>query len=188
MPLHGELAPRPVTLAWLDAEEAVLFRWPGSGGPPVDPVPKRLRSEVPSRHRATGQVSHDPRRPGGGGIPDDRLERRREHLLDAFVRAVAARIPPDDRVVLMGPGPVRERLAGEIRATDLRTRRTRSIESHPTGRLTERQLQAQLRIVAGTAPERRGTAADGTGGGAFRPPSRSAGMGPFRYRIATVRP
>ena len=163
MPLHGELAPRPVTLAWLDAEEAVLFRWPGSGGPPVDPVPERLRSDVPSRHRATGQVSHDPRRPGGGGIPDDRLERRREHLLGAFVRAVAARIPPDDRVVLMGPGPVRERLAGEIRATDLRARRTRSSESHPTGRLTERQLQAQLRIIAGTAPERRGTAADGTG-------------------------
>jgi hypothetical protein len=85
-------------------------------------------------------VSHDPRRPGGGGIPDDRLERRREHLLDAFVRAVAARIPPDDRVVLIGPGPVRERLAGEIRATDLQARRTRSIDSRPAGRLTDRQL------------------------------------------------
>ena len=108
-------------------------------------------------------MSHDPRRPGGGGIADDRLDRRREHLLDAFVRAVAARIPPDDRVILIGPGPVRERLAGEIRATDLRARRTRSIESRPAGRLTERQLQARLRAVAGTAPERRGTAADETG-------------------------
>ena len=37
MPLHGEHAARPVTLAWLDAEEAILFRWPGSGDPPVDP-------------------------------------------------------------------------------------------------------------------------------------------------------
>ena len=78
-------------------------------------------------------------------------------------RGGAARIPPDDRVVLVGPGPVRERLAGEIRVTDLRARRTRSIESRPAGRLTERQLRAQLRLLAGAAPERRGTEADGTG-------------------------
>ena len=69
-------------------------------------------------------------------------------------RGGAARIPPDDRVVLVGPGPVRERLAGEIRVTDLRARRTRSIESRPAGR---------LRLLAGAAPERRGTEADGTG-------------------------
>ena len=163
MPLHGQHDSRPVTLAWLDAEEAILLRWSGNGGPPDDPVPERLRSDVPSRHRATGEVRHDPHRPGGGGVADDRLERRREQLLDAFVRAVAARIPPDDRLFLMGPGAVRERLAGEIRATDLRARRTRPVESRPAGRLTERQLQAQLRVVAGAAPERRGTAADETG-------------------------
>ena len=155
MPLHAENAPRPVTLAWLDAEEAVLLRWPGTAGPPGDPVPERLSSDVPSRHRAAGHVSHDPRRPGGGGIPDDRLERRRERLLASFLHGVTARIPPDDRVVLLGPGSVRDRLADELRAADARARRARPIESRPAGRMTDRQLQAWLRLSAGIAPERR---------------------------------
>ena len=42
MPLHAEHAPRPVTLAWLDAEEAIILRWPGIEGPPGDPAPERL--------------------------------------------------------------------------------------------------------------------------------------------------
>jgi hypothetical protein len=163
MPLHGEHAPRPVTLAWLDAEEAILLRWPGSGGPPADPVAERFSSDVPSRHRATGHVSHDPRRPGGGGIPDDRLERRREQLLGAFLHGVAARIPPEDRVVLLGPGSAHERLAEELRAADSRARRARPIESRPAGRMTERQLQAWLRLSAGVAPERRHASADEIG-------------------------
>jgi hypothetical protein len=102
-----------------------------------------------------GHVSHDPRRPGGGGIPDDHLERRREHLLASFLHGVAARIPPDDRVVLLGPGSVRDRLADELRASDARARRARPIESRPAGRMTDRQLQAWLRLSAGIAPERR---------------------------------
>jgi hypothetical protein len=164
MPLHAEHAPRPVTLAWLDAEEAILLRWPGIGGPPGDPVPERLSSDVPSRHRATGHVRHDPRvRPGGGGIPDDRLERRREQLLESFLHGVAARIPPGDRVVLLGPGPVHERLAAELRAGDSRARRARPIESQPAGRMTERQLVAWLRLSAGIAPERRRRSTDETG-------------------------
>jgi hypothetical protein len=163
MPLHAENAPRAVTLAWLDAEEAILLRWPGVDGPPGDPAPERLTSDVPSRHRATGRVRHDPRRPGGGGIPDDRLERRREQLLASFVHGVAARIPPDDRVVLLGPGSVREKLADELRASDARARRARTIESRPAGRMTDRQLQAWLRVSAGVAQERR------------RPPTEDAG-------------
>jgi hypothetical protein len=164
MPLHAEQAPRPVTLAWLDAEEAILLRWPGVEGPPGDPVPERLSSDVPSRHRATGRVRHDPRvRPGGGGIPDDRLERRREQLLESFLRGVAARIPPGDRVVLLGPGSVRERLAAELRADDSRARRARPIESRPAGRMTERQLLAWLRASAGVAPERRRPSMEETG-------------------------
>jgi hypothetical protein len=110
---------------------------------------------VPSRHRAAGHVSHDPRRPGGGGIPDDRLERRRERLLASFLHGVTARIPPDDRVVLLGPGSVRDRLADDLRAADARARRARPIESMPAGRMTDRQLQAWLRLSAGIAPERR---------------------------------
>jgi len=104
MPLHVEHAPRPITLAWLDAEEAILLRCPGIGSPPGDPVPERLSSDVPSRHRAPGHVRHDPRVRPGGGIPDDRLERRREQLLESFLHGVAARIPPGDSGGPPGPG------------------------------------------------------------------------------------
>lgn len=164
MPFHAEPAPRPVTLAWLDAEEAIILRWPGIGGPPGDPVPERLSSDVPSRRRPTGHVRHDPRmRPGGGGIADDRLEHRRDQLLEAFLRGVAARIPPGDHVVLLGPGTVRERLAAELRAGDSRAQRARPIDSRPAGRMTERQLVAWLRMSAGIAPERRRPSADEPG-------------------------
>ncbi len=164
MPLHAEHAPRPVTLAWLDAEEAIILRWPGIEGPPGDPVPERLTSDVPSRHRPPGHVRHDPRmRRGGGGIADDRLDHRREQLLETFLHGVAARIPPDDHVVLLGPGPVRERLAAQLRAGDSRARRARPIDSRPAGRMTERQLLAWLRMSAGIAPERRRPSPDETG-------------------------
>ncbi len=163
MPLNAEHAPRPVTLAWLDAEEAIIIRWPGIEGPPGDPVPERISSEVPSHRRPPGHVRHDPRmRPGGGGIADDRLDHRREQLLETFLHGVAARIPPDDHVVLLGPGAVRERLAAQLRAGDSRARRARPIDSRPAGRMTERQLLAWLRMSAGIAPERRRPSSDET--------------------------
>ena len=137
MPLHVEHAPRPITLAWLDAEEAILLRCPGIGSPPGDPVPERLSSDVPSRHRAPGHVRHDPRVRPGGGIPDDRLERRRE--------------------------PAHERRVAELRAGDSRVRRARPVESRPAGRMTDRQLVARLRQSAGVAPERRRPSPDETG-------------------------
>ena len=76
-------------------------------------------------------------------------------LLASFLHGVTARIPPDDRVVLLGPGSVRDRLAADLRAADARARRARPIESRPAGRMTDRQLQAWLRLSAGIAPERR---------------------------------
>jgi hypothetical protein len=101
-------------------------------------------------------------RPGGGGIADDRLEHRREQLLQTFLHGVAARIPPGDHVVILGPGPVRERLAAQLRAGDTKARRARPIDSRPAGRMTERQLVAWLRMSAGIAPERRRPAVDET--------------------------
>ena len=163
MPLHVEHAPRPITLAWLDAEEAILLRCPRIGSPPGDPVPERLSSDVPSRHRAPGHVRHDPRVRPGGGIPDDRLEWRPEQLLESFLHGVAARIPPGDSVVLLGPGPAHERRVAELRAGDSRVRHARPVESRPAGRMTDRQLVAWLRQSAGVAPERRRPSPDETG-------------------------
>jgi hypothetical protein len=60
MSLHAEHAPRPVTLAWLDAEEAIIVRWPGIEGPPGDPVPERsARTCRPAiARRATSGMTH----------------------------------------------------------------------------------------------------------------------------------
>jgi hypothetical protein len=157
MRLQREHPHRPVTLVWLDTDEAILLR---SGGPVNEgtdpPDPRRIRSEVPPHHRATGRGHHDSRvHSGSGADPDDLAERRREHLLASYLREVAALVPPDDRVVVLGPGPVHARFAAELRAADLRHRRDRPVEEAASAHLTERQLRARLRELSGSAPERR---------------------------------
>jgi len=116
---------------------------------------RRVHSQVPPRRRATGHAHHDPRaRSGGGADPDDLVERRREHLLASYLREVAALVPAGDRVIVIGPGPVHGRLAGELRAADARHRRVRPVEDSAAGPLTERQLRARWRELNGHAPER----------------------------------
>jgi len=150
MTVRPDPALRPTTLVWIDTEEAVVLRW--QAGAEV----RRLRSEVPPRHRSTGHVRHDPRiRAGGGGVPDDGLERRRRLLLDKFLDEVAGLVPPDDRAVIIGPGPVREHLAEALRADDRHHGRLRPVETEPAGALTEPQLIAMLRRLAGAPPVRR---------------------------------
>lgn len=157
MTLQREHRHRPVTLVWLDASEAIILGGEGPAGDGTDPPGiRRVRSQVPPHHRATGRVHHDPRvRSGGGADPDDLVERRREHLIGAYVREVAALIPPNDRVVIVGPGPVHGRLATELRAADLHHHRTRPIEASAGGPVTERQLRARWRELSGSPPERR---------------------------------
>ena len=157
MRLHGEHQHRPVTLVWLDADEAILLGSEAPAGDGADPpgVP-RVRSQVPPPHRAPRRVHHDPRvRSGGGADPDDLVERRREHLIGAYIREVAGLLPPDDRIVIVGPGPVHGRLADEVRAADIRHRRDRPVEEAAAGPLTERQLRARWRELNGSPPERR---------------------------------
>jgi hypothetical protein len=155
MRLQREHQHRPVTLVWLDTDEAILLR---SGGPAAaggEPEARRIRSEVPPHRRATGQAHHDSRvRSGGGADPDDLADRRRERLLAAYLRSVAALVPPGDRVVVLGPGPVHGRLAAELRADDARHRRDRPVEDSAAPPLTDRQLRARLRELAGVPSER----------------------------------
>ena len=157
MTLQREPRHRPVTLVWLDASEAILLGSEVPAGDGADPPGvRRVRSQVPPHHRATGRVHHDPRvRSGGGADPDDLVERRREHLIGAYVREVAALVPPEGTVVIMGPGPVHGRLAAEVRAADARHHHTRRIEASAAGPLTERQLRARWRDLNGSPPERR---------------------------------
>jgi hypothetical protein len=156
MRLQREHSHRSVTLVWLDADGAILLLDEGRAGDGTDPPAiRRVRSQVPPHRRATGQAHHDSRvRSGGGADPDDLADRRREHLLAAYLREVAALVPAEDRVVILGPGPVHGRLAGELRAADARHRRMRPVEDMPAGALTERQLRARWRELNGSTPER----------------------------------
>ena len=144
---HAEL---PVSLIWIDCEEAVLARWNGSL------TLDRLRSDVPPHHKSTGNVRIDPQtRHGGGGPVEDRLERWRQEHLREFLVLVARRIPATDEVTILGPGVVREHLERLLLADDRRHHRTRTVDTRPSGRLSERQLVARLREMAGTPPKRR---------------------------------
>jgi hypothetical protein len=156
MRLQREHQLRPVTLVWLDTDEAILLYDEGSAGAGTGvPMIRRIRSQVPPHRRATDHVHHDPRvRSGGGADPDDLVERRREHLLAAYLREIAALVPPGDRVVVIGPGTLRTRFSGDLRMADARHRRIRPVEDAPAGPLTERQLRARWRELNGLSPER----------------------------------
>lgn len=138
-------------LVWIDAEEAVLVRWDGD-----EAIIERVRSDVPRRRRSTGHVRHDPQvRHGGGGTPQSAGEPRRLEHLRRFVGAVAARIQPDEDVLILGPGTVRARLEASLRELDGHIAAERRVISEASRRRTDPQLVAQLRELIGDEPPRR---------------------------------
>ncbi len=151
------------TLVWIDARHAIVAHWQAG-----EARLERLESDVPSHRKATGHVRYDPAMRHGGGAPKDTGEANRLEHLARFVDLVATHVPPDDELGILGPGTVRDRLEHHIRETDRHASRTRTVTCQAAGRLTDRQLVARLRHLAG-AEQRRRTA------GAYRPteaPSR----------------
>lgn len=142
----------PTTLVWIDSDEALIVRW--DAGATIE----RVASDVPPHHGSTGDLPHD-RALGhdSEGGPRDRFERDRQTHLRAFVHAVAEHVPPTDAVRIVGPGVVRLRLGRVLRAEDRRLLRTRSVESRASAPLTEHQLVANVRALAGDPAPRRST-------------------------------
>jgi hypothetical protein len=143
-------------LVWIDAREAILVRWVDHGV-----SIERIESEVPEHHKTTGLVRRRPHydrnlMSGGYGHPHTSAERHRLEHLARFLDLVAARLSADDPVHIIGPGPVREHLRQTVGEADARGHRTRALTCEPTRRLTERQLVARIRTLAGDLP-RRGT-------------------------------
>lgn len=140
-----------VTLVWIDAREAIVVRR-------VDGVSRydRIESDVPAHHRATGNVRHDPSvRHGGGGPPQTAGEPHRLEHLARFLDAVAARLPRDEDLLLVGPGTVREHLARQIAEMDARHRAVRAVRCEAASPMTRRQLVARCRRATGDEPRRR---------------------------------
>jgi hypothetical protein len=137
------------TLVWIDTREARIVHWDGSTA-----EIERIESEVPEHRKATGLVRREPRydaglMSGGYGHPrtsDD--DHRLEHMA-RFLDQVASRIPSDKPLDILGPGLVREHFARLIREDDARHRREREPTCAASPRLTDRQLVARIRMLAG---------------------------------------
>ncbi len=149
--MHAQTAEAATTLVWIDSEEAIIVRWADRA------AVERIRSDVPGRHRSTPHVRVDPTiRHGGGGATADVAERARRSHLRAFLEDVARHVPDIDDVTVVGPGIVRERLERNLRADDRRHGRRRHVHSSAAERLTEQELVARVRALAGDAPRRQG--------------------------------
>jgi hypothetical protein len=141
---------RDCTLVWIDTREAVVAHWHAG-----EIRLERLESTVPAHRRATGHVRYDPAVGHGGLAPKDSGDAQRLEHLARFVEQVATRVPSADDVVILGPGNVRDRLLQHVREADRHASRTRVVTCRAAARLTDRQLTARLRHVAGADRERR---------------------------------
>lgn len=169
------------TLVWIDAREAVIVRWHDDEAH-VD----RVDSEVPAHHRATGHVRHDPAiRHGGGGQSQTAGEPHRLEHLARFVEQIAQRLPPDQDLLILGPGTVREHLERSVRDMDEHQGRSRAVSCEASARRTDRQLVARLRHFEGVEPRRRTV-------GAYRwsepQPHRPSGQVRLRPRRVVEKP
>jgi len=148
---HGTNGPPATTLVWIDSELAILARWRDG-----TTTMARIESEVPARRKSTGQVSHASgiRSGGGGGTSDTGEPHRLEHLA-RFLKAVAEQIADSDRLVVIGPGIVHERLAQQVVEHDREHRHDREVQTDRVGYVTDAQLRARLHEAAGIPPPRR---------------------------------
>jgi hypothetical protein len=168
------------TLVWIDTRVARIVRWDGHSA-----SIEQLESEVPDHRKATGMVRRQPRydaglMSGGYGHPrtsDD--DHRLEHLA-RFLDSVATRTSDDNPVDIVGPGTVREHLERVVREGDARHHRTRPVSCSAAPRLTDRQLVARVRGLAGDPPRRRTLGAYRWTGPAGTEPSGAPARGPRR--------
>ena len=125
---------------WISANSATVLRWS-----PDLTVRHRIESTVPGRHRSTGRPPTE-KHPAGEGYRD-------EHMRTFFVQ-VAQALPVDDDLLLVGDGEVVERFAEQVRTDDDSHGRKRRIDVENSGPLTERQLLARIRTLAGSPAKR----------------------------------
>jgi len=150
------IAQRRMTLVWIDADSASIVRWPG--GKDVE----RIDSEVPAHRRSTGHVRHEPSVGHGGVAPQDAGERHRNEHLRRFIATVADAVEADDEVAVLGQGTVFEGLARLLADRDRAHARARVVHVETSKRLTDRQLVARARVLAGAPPNRRAVGIAGT--------------------------
>lgn len=175
----------PTALAWIDSREATIVRV-RDGRFPLE----HLESDVPVHHRSTGHIRHRPSiRHGGGGPAQTAGEPHRLEHLARFVATVARRLEGEPDVMIVGPGTVREHLARQLRGS-IDPGEERRVHTEPAAPMTDRQLVALLRQLAGREPRRgrRSGSEPPASWEPFRPTGWSACRSPEqrRRRIADV--
>ena len=141
---------KPLTLVWIDARGATILHLRDATLTADD-----FASDVPSRHRTTVHVRHDPTVRHGGGMSQAAADAARVAHLDRFLAGVARRISPDSAVLILGSGPVRHRLAHRLRSRDMRRGRKRDVQSRAAPRMTRPQLVERLLRAVGQEPRKR---------------------------------
>jgi hypothetical protein len=141
---------KPQAVVWVDAREAVI-----ASGAGATLELERLESDVPAHRKSTGHIRHDPGLRHGGGASQTAGDRRRLEGLARFLARIQRRISPASDLLVIGPGPLHERLVRAIRGSDRRHRIDRLVRHAAAGRMTARQLVARLRAASGDLPRRR---------------------------------
>jgi hypothetical protein len=145
--MHAQATEGATTLVWIDSEEAIIVRWADRA------TVERVRSELSTHRRPSGHGSVAPAGRHGDSAADAQERARREELR-LFVEEVATRVPTTDDVTVVGPGIVRGRLERVLRADDRHHSRHRLVHSAAAERLTEQELVAHVRALAGDAAPR----------------------------------
>lgn len=148
-PTSTDPRPRPITLVWIDARSARIVRR-RDGGAAIE----RLESDVPPRRRSVRHIRRDPAVRHGGGMSQDAGEPHRLEHLTRFVERVAASLPVDADLVIIGPGTVRHQLERQVRDGDTDHPATRSVTGETATRLTDPQLIERLLHLTGDPPPR----------------------------------
>jgi hypothetical protein len=148
--MRAQVTEGATTLVWIDSEEAIIVRWADRA------TVERVRSEIHLHGHSNG---HGPQGPAGrhGAGAADAARRARQDDLRLFVDDVAERVPPTDDVTVVGPGVLRARLERTLRADDRRHGRRRLVHSAAADRLSEQELVAHVRALAGDEAPRLGT-------------------------------
>jgi hypothetical protein len=149
--MHAQATEGATTLVWIDSEEAIIVRWADRA------TVERVRSDAGGGHAR--REGHGPLATAGhhGDGGADAADRARREDLRLFVEDVAARLPSVDDVMVVGPGILRGQLERTIRAEDRHHGRHRLVHSAAADRLTEQELVARVRALAGDAAPRVGT-------------------------------
>ena len=147
--MHVRIAEPATTLVWIDSEEAIIVRWADRA------TVERVRSDVPGPapfHRPRPSDRPATTVAGPGRKPPNGLAERGLPPSSTTWPGSCHRM---ETCSSSARGWSAERLERDIRAEDRQLGRHRHVHAAPAERLTEEELVARVRELAGEAPKRR---------------------------------